>query len=161
MRQLIRRALPQRGLTLIEVMVGLTIASLLALAAAPSLSDYSLNARLRENGNLLFAEALYAQSEAIKRNQVVRLSASGASITVADLSDPANPVVLRTRPLSGGVQMGTGTVSFNSSGWTSTLTAVSINLSHPSATCSAETRCPGLRVEAGGAIQLCKNQLSC
>ena len=38
----------QRGLTLIELMVGLTIAAFLLMAAAPFFGDYIRNSRLRE-----------------------------------------------------------------------------------------------------------------
>ena len=76
-----------RGLTLIELMVGLTIAAFLLMAAAPFFGDYIRNSRLREAGNALLGEALFAQSEAIKRNTTVRLSTSGATLQVIDRSD--------------------------------------------------------------------------
>ena len=151
----------QRGLTLIELMVAFAIASMLALAAAPFFADYGINSRLREGGNALYAETLFAQSEAIKRNRVVRVSSAASTITVEDMTVPATPVTLRTRTLSDGVSMATDSISFGSSGWPANLTAVSINLSHTTATCSADYRCPGLRVEAGGAIRLCGNHLAC
>ena len=65
----------QRGLTLIELMVGVgDRGALLVLTAAPYFGDYITNSRLREGGNLLLTEALVAQSEAIKRNRTVRLT---------------------------------------------------------------------------------------
>jgi type IV fimbrial biogenesis protein FimT len=151
----------QRGLTLIELMVAFAIASLLALAAAPFLADYGVNSRLREGGNSLYAETLFAQSEAIKRNRPVRVSTTGSTITVDDMTVPTTPVTLRTRVLVDGVTMANGSVMFGSSGWPTDLTAVSIDLSHATASCSADYRCPGLRIEAGGAIRLCGNKLNC
>lgn len=151
----------RRGLTLVEVMVAFAIASLLALAATPFFSDYGVNSRLREGGNLLYAEALFAQSEAIKRNRTVQLTTTNDTVTVNDLADPANPVTLRTRTLPNNVTVANGTVNFGSSGWPTDLTAVSINLSHATAVCDADHRCPGLRVDAGGAIRLCGNKQSC
>lgn len=158
MRQLIPRA---RGLTLVELMVAFAIASLLALAATPFFSDYGVNSRLREGGNLVYSEALYAQSEAIKRNRTVRFTVANDAVVVQDLADPDNPVTLRTRALPEQVQAAAGTVNFGSSGWPTNLTAVSINLSHATATCDADRRCPGLRVDAGGAVRLCSNKLTC
>lgn len=158
MRQL---NLPRRGLTLVEVMVAFAIASLLALAATPFFNDYGVNSRLREGGNLLYAEALFAQSEAIKRNRTVALATANGTVTVNDLADPDNPVTLRTRTLPNNVTVANGAVNFGSSGWPTDLTAVSINLSHATAVCDADHRCPGLRVDAGGAIRLCGNKLSC
>ncbi len=152
---------PGRGLTLVELMVAFAIASLLALAAAPFFSDYGINSRLREAGNSVYAEALFAQSEAIKRNRVVRLRTGAAGVVVQDLTDPANPVQLRSRPLPDSVSIDAVDISFGSSGWPTNLTAANINLSHATAACSADLRCPGLRVDAGGAIRLCGNKLAC
>jgi type IV fimbrial biogenesis protein FimT len=156
-----RQLNPQRGLTLIELMVAFAIASMLALAAAPYFSDYGVNSRLRESGNLLYGEALFAQSEAIKRNQVVRVSTTGTTVTVADLSNPATPMTLRTRTVADGVTLPTASVSFGSSGWTTDLATHSLDLGHISAVCDDDHRCPGLRVDAGGAIRLCGNKNSC
>ena len=162
MRQLKPRrpAVPRRrGLSLIELMVAFTIVGLLTLAAAPYFSEYGINARLRESGNTLFGEALFAQSEAIKRNNEVRLVTVAGVITVSDMRDPANPVVLRTRSMGIGVGAENRLVTFSSQGSTALLTAASINLSHVLIACSADHRCPGLRVDAGGAIRLCGNHL--
>lgn len=159
MRHLIDAPRRQCGLTLVELMVALAIAGLLVVAAAPYYADYGNNSRLRESGNTVYSEALAAQSEAIKRNRVVRLSTASSTVQVIDLTDPANPVVLRTRTLANGVTAATGSIDFGSQGWPTNLTAVAINLSSSVASCSADLRCPGLRVEAGGAIKLCGNQL--
>ncbi|MFY9510803.1 MAG: GspH/FimT family pseudopilin [Rubrivivax sp.] len=154
----LRRA---RGLTLIELMVGLAIGTFLVLTAAPYFADYVANSRLREGGNLLYAEALVAQSEAVKRNATVRLQTSGSTITVIDRSTPATPVTLRTRVISGGVSAATATIDFGSEGRPVPFgTAGSIDLSSSSASCSSDYRCPGLRVDAGGAVRLCGNHLS-
>jgi len=150
----------QRGLTLIELVVAFAITSMLALAAAPYLADFTTNARLREAGNALYAETLFAQSEAIKRNRTVRVDTAGRVVTVSDMTVPATPAVLRQRTLSDSIVLPTSNFSFNSTGWPANLTAVSINVTHAVATCSADMRCPGLRVEAGGAIRLCGNHLS-
>jgi len=159
-RQLSARALrTARGLSLIELMVAFSVMGLLTLAAAPMFSDYGINARLRESGNLLLAESLFAQSEAIKRNNTVRLSTTAGTVTVSDLSDPANPVVLRTRTMSPGVTAANADVDFGSQGATVGFAAGSINLSHAVAACSSDHRCPGLRVDGGGGIRLCGNQL--
>ncbi len=150
MRQLNR----QRGLTLIEMMVGLAIGAFLVLSAAPYFADYTTNSRLRESGNLLYSEALIAQSEALKRNAIVRLSSNGSTLQVIDRSVPATPVVLRERRFADGVSATTATVDFTSQGLRSGDSGA-INLSFAGITCSSEQRCPGLRVDAGGAIKLC------
>jgi type IV fimbrial biogenesis protein FimT len=142
-------------LTLIELVVALAIAAMLALAGAPAFSDYLANSRLRENGNALYAQTLFAQSEAIKRNTVVRVAVADGEITVSDRSDPDTPVVLKTTPLSYGITADATTVDFGGEGRPVAFAAASINFSHPSLSCSADIRCPGLRVDGGGAVRLC------
>jgi type IV fimbrial biogenesis protein FimT len=158
------RHLNQRGLTLVEIMVALAISALLLATAAPYFGDYITNSRLRENGNLLLTEALLAQSEAIKRNTVVRLSTSGTTISVQDMTVAAAPVTLRTRDTMGGVTLPTASATFGSEGRLSpfaTAVDVAINLSATGVVCSGDLRCPGLRIDTGGAVRLCGNQLSC
>ena len=151
----------QAGLTLVELMVALTIGGLLLATAAPYLGDYITNSRLRENGNLLLTEALIAQSEAVKRNATVRMTTSGTTIQVIDLSVPATPVVLRERNTTGGVSLPTTTTNFGTEGRPLPFgTAVSIDVI-ATVVCSGDLSCPGLRIDAGGAIRLCGNQLSC
>lgn len=152
---------PQRGLTLVELMVGLAIGGFLMMSAAPYFSDYVANSRLREGGNLLFAEAMAAQSEAVKRNTVVRLATSGDTITITDRTDTANPVTLRTRTAANGLQYATATLDFGSEGRPVPFGSTgSVDVGSANVTCSSDYRCPGLRVDAGGAVRLCTNKLS-
>jgi type IV fimbrial biogenesis protein FimT len=156
-----RQLSAQRGLTLIELMVGLTIGALLLMMGVPFFGDYVRNARLRESGNALLSEALYAQSEAIKRNSPVRLSSDGATLQVIDRSDVNNEVVLRERTLATDVAAEVATVDFGSEGRPMPFGASgSINLSMAGVACSDDTRCPGLRIDAGGATRLCGNRLN-
>jgi type IV fimbrial biogenesis protein FimT len=149
-----------RGLTLVELMVGLAIAAILFLAAAPSFNTYLANSRLREGGNTLFAQTLFAQSEAIKRNAVVRLTVADGAVVVSDRSDPDNPVELRREPLNGGVEVQDGTIDFSGEGRTVGFASASLNLSLTGSSCSGEIRCPGLRVDGGGAVRLCGDHTS-
>ena len=152
---------PPRGLTLIEMMVGLTITAILAGVAAPFFGDYINNSRLRENGNSLMAEALYAQSEALKRNGQVQLSVAAGSVQIIDVSGAA-PVTLRTRSFTQGISASVAGINFGSDGMTRPIgTEVSIDMASSGVTCSAQQRCPRLIIEAGGAIRLCGNKLSC
>jgi type IV fimbrial biogenesis protein FimT len=155
-----RRLNPQRGLTLIEAVVGLGIAAFLAITAAPYFADYAANSRLREGGHVLYAESLAAQAEAVKRNGTVRLSVDGGTVQVLDMAVPATPVVLRERLLSSSVTATTTTIDFNAEGRPLPFpSTASVNLSYSGVSCSADYRCPGLRVEAGGSIRLCANHL--
>ena len=150
-----RRLIRQRGLTVIELMVGLAITAVLITAAAPSFVEYVQNAKVREAGNALLAEALFAQSEAIKRNGTVTLTTNGDAVSVTDTSTPP---LNRQRTLPASTSAGTVTVNFNSEG---RLAAdVSIDISASGITCSSALRCPRLRIDAGGAIRLCGDKTS-
>ena len=152
-----------RGMTLVELMVGIAVLAILIATAAPYMGDMVVNSRLRESGNLLFSEALLAHSEAVKRNTTVRVSTSGGTVQVLDMTVPATPVVLRTRTMPGTVSAATAAFDFGPEGRPTPFgTAVSVNLSMADATCSTDVRCPGLRVDAGGAMRLCGNyQVNC
>lgn len=150
-----------RGLTLIEVMVAVAISALLLTAATPYLGDYATNTRLRETGHALLSDALFAQSEALKRNGQVTLTVTATGSTVTDTRGP-EPKLLRTRTLAAAQVAEPATVSFGSNGMPSPFgTAAEIDLVEPGATCSEALRCPRLRIDGGGAIHLCANKLSC
>jgi type IV fimbrial biogenesis protein FimT len=72
---------PARGFTLIETMVVVTIIVVLTVVAAPSFQSIYLSNKLAAFTNDFVASTQIARSEAIKRNQVVRVcrSADGAS----------------------------------------------------------------------------------
>ncbi len=166
MRRLIRRRgarrCASRGLTLIELMVGLAVLAVLVAAGAPFMGDMVVNSRLRESGNLLYTEAMMAQSEAIKRNTVVRLTAPAAdTVRVHDMTDAASPVLLRERTLPVGATLPTTTsFTFGPEGRPEPFgTAVSVDVGLAGGTCSDDLRCPGLRIDAGGAVRLCSNKL--
>jgi len=159
MRQLSR----PRGLTLIELMASLAITAILFGMATPYMRDYIQNTRLREGGNALLAEALYAQAEAIKRNASTRLVVNGGDVQVRDMSTGGAGTLLRGRQLSDGLAANVATqVDFGSAGTPLPFgTDAAIDLGKSGVVCSADQRCPGLRIDGGGGIRLCGNQLDC
>lgn len=60
------------GFTLIELLVGLTLMALLLTLAAPNLSQWLANARIRTTAEALVADLQFAKSEAVRRNTPVR-----------------------------------------------------------------------------------------
>lgn len=153
----------QRGMTLVEIAVTLAIGALLMSMAAPSLADFWVNHQLREAGNGLLAETLYARAEAIKRNTPIRLAVSGNDLSVRDMADGADGVLLRQRRLADDIRTsGSAQMDFDSRGLLLPLgTEASIDVAKTGVTCSSDLRCPGLRVDGGGSVRLCADKLAC
>lgn len=79
-----------RGLTLIELLVGLAVLAMMLVVAAPSLGEWLANARLRNTAEALGASLQYAKGEAVARNARVRfqLVSSADASCVANTSGP-------------------------------------------------------------------------
>ena len=90
----------QRGVSLIELMIGITIAALLMMIGLPSMVTWLNNSQIRTAGETLLAGLTLARVEAVKRNTIVRfqlvsdlssgctLSTSGTSWVVS-MENPA------------------------------------------------------------------------
>jgi type IV fimbrial biogenesis protein FimT len=76
-----RGAPPQRGFTLIELVIAVAIVAILLVVGIPSLSDLMASQRVRSTANDLFMDLSYARSEAIKRNASVQLIRTGSDWT--------------------------------------------------------------------------------
>jgi type IV fimbrial biogenesis protein FimT len=157
MRPLIRT--PQHGrmlgLTLIEIMVALAIGALVLTFAAPHLGDYHANTRMREGLHGVMAQALFAQSEALKRNTPVRLDVTSGAATVSEV---ATGTVMSTQPLLPGLQWTTGTIDFGANGLPTPLgSSLQVVVSQPGVTCNADMRCPRLNVDGGGGVRVCSD----
>ena len=70
-----------RGVTLIELLVALSVLSILLAVGVPSFGQFTVNTRLNSYSNTLFSHLALARSEAIKRNARVAIckSADGSS----------------------------------------------------------------------------------
>ena len=69
------------GFTLIELMITLAVLGVLAAIAAPSFSEVLERRKLNGAGEALFANLVFAKTEAIKRNTPVRISFVGNGAT--------------------------------------------------------------------------------
>ncbi len=152
------------GFTLIELMIGIAIAAMLLGVGAPFLGDYVANSRLREAANAVFAETLYAQSEAIRRNARVRVALTGSSMSLRDMSvGGAAGTEIRATALPNTVQVAADVnLDMGSDGRPIPTPSGEIpapNFMISGSSCSADLRCPGLRLDSGGAVRLCPNRL--
>lgn len=158
MRRLRPHAHAERGVTLIESMVALTISAILMCSGLPAFTDYLRNAKLREAGNALLADALLARSESIRRNGTVQLLTVGSSVTISYAGAASG--VDRQRALPDGVSATTSTISFGSDGRVPADATVKTQLSGVECS-SSGVRCPVLQIDSGGGIRLCGDSTSC
>jgi type IV fimbrial biogenesis protein FimT len=70
---------PQRGVTLIELMMTLTVLGILISLAIPSFTDTIRNNRAQAQASLLVKALKYARSEAVRRGTEVRITATSSS----------------------------------------------------------------------------------
>lgn len=81
MIQASNRIYSSQGVTLIELLVALSVLSILLSVGVPSFSQFSTNAELTNNANAIFSHLSLARSEAIKRNGRVALCKSADGLT--------------------------------------------------------------------------------
>jgi type IV fimbrial biogenesis protein FimT len=62
-----------RGMSLIELLIGLAVFALLLLAVAPSLSQWMRDTRVQAGAQALMNDLQFARAEAVRRNGPVRL----------------------------------------------------------------------------------------
>ncbi len=65
------------GFTLMELMITLAVLAILVAIAAPSMSGILERRKVHGAGEKLFADLMYAKTEAIKRNQTITVSFTG------------------------------------------------------------------------------------
>ena len=76
----------QKGVTLIELMVALTVASILLGAAIPSFQQTIVNSRLTTTANELNSSINYIRSEAVRLGKSVKLCKSNGGTTCSTSS---------------------------------------------------------------------------
>lgn len=70
---------PQRGFTLVELMITIVVFAILLAVAMPSFRDLIQGQRIRLTTSDLYASLVMARSEAIKRNVTATVTATGGN----------------------------------------------------------------------------------
>jgi type IV fimbrial biogenesis protein FimT len=87
-----------RGVTLIELLVGISILSLLLVVAAPGLGEWLANTRVRNTAEALSASLQQAKGEAVARNTRVRFQLTSSLGSDCVLNDSGPNWVLNLDP---------------------------------------------------------------
>jgi len=82
-----QKVLSCRGVTLIELLVALSVFSILLTVGVPSFSQFTTNTRLNNYANTLFSHMALARSEAVKRNTRVVICKSSDGSTCTSLGN--------------------------------------------------------------------------
>ncbi len=135
----------ERGFTLIEMMLVISILAILAMVAVPSFREASLGNKLAAVSNNLLASVQLARSEAIKRNRAIRLCASANGTTCAGaggwhqgwivLDPTTNAVYQHQQPLSSELRVsqagGTAALNFQPIGVGATAATLTVCRARP------------------------------
>lgn len=90
----------ERGVSLIELMIGLTILSILLFEGLPSFAAWMQNTQIRTAAESIQNGLQMARTEAVRRNTNVQFIMGAASDwSVSVVADPLNPIL--TRPVEG------------------------------------------------------------
>jgi type IV fimbrial biogenesis protein FimT len=185
---MLRVATPQpraRGLTLIELIVGVAIVAFIMAMAMPSLSGYLHNTKLRATAQSFASGASAARALAIQRNATVEFVIASAGVTASNVGSvtlartgqnwavrvpPVAPAtayeyieghtVQDGRSQNVEVAASATSVSFNGLGMASGAMTVDFTNTQggPCAVDEGPMRCMQLRVSGGGQVRLCDTQ---
>jgi prepilin-type N-terminal cleavage/methylation domain-containing protein len=146
----------QRGLTLIELVVAISIVGILATQGLPALQTSVTNSRLSSAAQALASTAQLARDEAIKRNETVRLSSDGNTLYVARAVNSDNSQTIITVPLSRPAATPAFALDYSSAGLTLPFgTQHKVPVAMGMSGCGEDLRYPTVILSAGGPVRLC------
>ncbi|MEO5843202.1 MAG: prepilin-type N-terminal cleavage/methylation domain-containing protein, partial [Caldimonas sp.] len=86
-------ALHQRGFTLVELLVGLTLIAVLLGLGVPAMGTYLQNSKLASAASSYFAGLQMARTEAIRRNVRTEFVMTDTPVSVANIANVAAPAI--------------------------------------------------------------------
>jgi len=89
-----------RGFSLVELMVGIAIFSILAALAAPSFSTWIVNAKIRTTAESIQTGLQIARTEAVKRNTTVRFQLTSSTDDSCELTTNGPHWVVSINPVA-------------------------------------------------------------
>lgn len=161
----------ERGVSLIEMMIGIVIMGILIAMAAPSFQDWIMNSRVRTAAESVKNGLQLARSDGVRRNLPVRWrldNTSGGDWSVFERDTPANTIQTRTSnegTTSAVVTSSQATIDFNGTGQVTPTPAapIIIDVTNSTGTCQSaggEVRCLRILVSNGGQIRMCDPALA-
>jgi type IV fimbrial biogenesis protein FimT len=159
-----------KGLTVIELLIGIAIISLTLTMTIPSLTTYIQNNRIRSLADELQASLATTKYEAIKRNSRISLvlSGTGWTIQVPTSTETVATTLLKKAAVNSQQNItifaSSNNISFNSQGRLSAGSdAITADIGPlDKAKCLAQggtNRCLRLQISPAGQIKLCDPQL--
>mgnify|MGYP001558473012 FL=1 len=157
----------QKGVSLIELMIGLVILGILLMVGLPSYSAWIQNTQIRTAAESILNGMQLARAEAVRRNTNVQLVFGAASNWTVSVPGTAEQVQARTSDEGSKnvtvamTPAGATTITFNALGRvvanadaSASITQVKVDV--PVAILSAaESRDLSIRVTAGGNVRMC------
>lgn len=141
------------GFTLVELLVTIAVAAILATVAIPNFQNLLANNKLASDYNSILSAVNYTRSEAVKKRRDVTLSLSstgGAWSLEVTYNDGVNDIVLKElEPVEAGVVVSNATVAFNALG---RLASCSIDSSDAFASCQITLGDKSITVNPAGSV---------
>ena len=163
MRRVARR---ERGITIVEQIVGLMVTAIILALGLPNYTDYLQNRHVRTNAESIVDALHLTRLEAVRRNEAVdfRLNGNDWSIVVPSTNER---VQARTNAESRNARVTfpggpTIAVTFNGLGRITSGNANTIfTVTHATGTCApaGPYRCFQVHMSAGGQVRMCDPQL--
>lgn len=151
-----------RGFTLIEMMISISVLTILLLLGVPAFSGYIENSRIRAAAEQLKEAANHARTEAIKRNAPVVFAPQGTGWqTYIPGAGGVDDEILQEQSAGSGsakVTQSKASVQFNGAGRVSDLTNLTLDVKSSGNSCAVEggpARCLRLSISSGGQVRLC------
>ena len=155
---------PQNGMTLVELMIGVLIVSIVLARGLPTLLDYINNDRIRSAAEEFRSGLESARMEAIRRNTTVNFvpDATGWSVVLPSAGGAPDEVLLARAPKHNEAGLSAApslaSVAFNGSGRLAAPGAFSVDIAPSADACQAaggEARCLRVTVSPGGMVRMC------